>query len=142
FASVQANSWTNRAFYMAGTSYGIVSNVLPPQKDALGAILPNLFTRMNDADVTWKMYAQDFPSIGILDETYVKNIAHVEAYQQFFDDAAAGALPSVAFVEHSDMKGGVSPDEDPPGDPQVGQAAVAGIVAAVTGSPQWPHAAL
>ncbi len=142
FASVQANSWTNRAFYMAGTSYGIVSNVLPDQKDATGAIYPNLFTRMNDAKVTWKLYAQDFPSIGILDETYVKNIAHIETYQQFFDDAAAGQLPQVAFVEHSDMKGGASPDEDPPADMQVGQAAVASIVSAVTSSPQWPHAAL
>jgi phospholipase C len=142
FSSVQANSWTNRAFYMAGTSYGIISNVLPPQKDAAGAVLPNLFTRMNDAKVTWKMYAQDFPTIGILDETYVKNIANVEAYQQFFDDAAAGTLPAVSFVEHSDMKGGASPDEDPPADMQVGQADVAAIVDAVTTSPQWAHSAL
>lgn len=142
FASVQANSWTNRSYYMAGTSYGIVSNVFPPQKDATGAILPNLFTRMNDAKVTWKMYAQDYPTIGILDETYAKNIAHIETYEQFFADAAAGELPQVAFVEHSDMKGGVSPDEDPPGDPQVGQADVANIASAVMTSPQWPHAAL
>jgi phospholipase C len=142
FSSAQANSWTNRSFYMAGTAYGITSNVFPPQKDAAGAVLPNLFTRMNDAHVTWKMYAQDFPTIGILDETYAKNIAHVETYQQFFDDAAAGALPDVAFVEHSDMKGGLSPDEDPPADIQVGQAAVASIVTAVTTSPLWPHAAL
>ncbi|MGE5183290.1 MAG: phospholipase C [Acidobacteriota bacterium] len=142
FASVQANSWTNRAFYMAGTSYGIISNVFPPQKDPTGAILPNLFTRLNDAKITWKMYAQDFPSIGILDETYAKNIAHVETFQQFFDDAAAGMLPQVVFVEGSDMKGGLSPDEDPPADMQVGQAMVASIVQAVTSAPTWPRTAM
>jgi len=142
FASVQANSWTNRSFYMAGTAYGITSNVFPPQKDATGAILPNLFTRLNDAHVTWNMYAQDFPTIGILDETYAKNIAHVQTFQQFFDDAAAGQLASVSFVEGSDMKGGLSPDEDPPADMQMGEAMVADIVAAVTSSPQWPTTAL
>ena len=68
--------------------------------------------------------------------------AHVLPFDQFFTDAAAGRLPSVTFVEGSDLKGGVSPDEDPPADLEVGQAMVAGIVAAVTGSPQWPHAAL
>ena len=142
FASVQANSWTNRSFYMAGTAYGITSNVFPPQKDAMGAILPNLFTRLDDAHVTWNMYAQDFPTIGILDETYAKNIAHVQAFQQFFDDAAAGNLASVTFVEGSDMKGGLSPDEDPPADMQVGEAMVASVVNAVMSSPEWPSTAL
>jgi phospholipase C len=142
FASVQANSWTNRSFYMAGTAYGITSNVFPPQKDAAGALLPNLFSRLNDAHVTWNMYAQDFPTIGILDETYAKNIGHVQTFQQFFDDAAAGQLASVSFVEGSDMKGGLSPDEDPPADMQVGMAMVADIVTAVTSSPQWPSTAL
>jgi phospholipase C len=142
FASVQANSWTNRAFYMAGTAYGITSNVFPPQKDETGAIAPNLFTRLNDAHVTWNMYAQDFPTIGILDETYARNIAHVQPFEQFFDDAAAGRLASVTFVEGSDMQGGVSPDEDPPADIEVGQQMVARIVTAVTSSPQWPKTAM
>ena len=142
FASVLANSWTNRSYYMAGTSYGITTNTLPPQRDAHGNLLPNLFTRLNDAKVTWTIYADDFPTIGILDETYAKNIAHVFPVQQFFDDAAAGMLPSVAIVEGSDMKGGVSPDEDPPADMQVGEQLVASIVAAVTASAQWPSSAI
>jgi phospholipase C len=142
FASVLANSWTNRSFYMAATAYGITTNTFPPQKDAAGNILPNLFTRLNDAKVTWNFYAQDFPSIGILDETYAKNIAHVQPFQQFFDDAAAGQLASVSFVEGSDMLGGLSPDEDPPADMQVGEAMVASIIAALTSSPQWANSAL
>ena len=40
------------------------------------------------------------------------------------------------------MKGGLSPDEDPPADMQVGEAMVADIVSAVTSSPQWPTTAL
>ena len=40
------------------------------------------------------------------------------------------------------MKGGVSPDEDPPADFEVGQAMVKSIVDALTQSPQWPRSAL
>jgi phospholipase C len=143
FASVQANSWTNRLFYMAGTSYGVTSNVTPDhQVDAKGNLVPNLFTRLNDAKISWAFYAQDIASLAILTTTFGRNISHALPYDQFFTDAAAGQLPQVVFVEGSDMKGGVSPDEDPPADYQVGQAMVSQIVAAVTGSPQWPHAAV
>ena len=143
FASVLANSWTNRLFYMAGTSYGVTSNTFPDhQQDDAGNILPNLFTRLNDAKVTWNFYVQDEPTIAILDLTYVKNISHVQPFQQFFTDAQAGTLPQVVFVEGSDLKGGLSPDEDPPGDPQVGQAMVKSVIDAVMASSIWPSSAV
>ena len=143
FASVLANSWTNRLFYLAGTSYGVTSNVLPTHDtDAQGNSLPNLFTELDDAKVTWGFYAQDIPSLELLALTWAKNLSHVNDFQQFFTDAAAGTLPEVVFVEGSDFKGGVSPDEDPPGDPQVGEAMVKSVVDAVTASPLWPHAAI
>jgi phospholipase C len=143
FASVLANSWPNRLFYLAGTSYGVTSNVLPTQvTQGSGAAVPNLFTRLSDAKVTWSFYAQDIPSLELLPLTWAKNLSHVQDFEQFFADAAAGTLPQVVFVEGSDLKGGVSPDEDPPADPQVGEAMVKRIVDAVMGSPQWPHAAV
>ncbi|HVV88101.1 MAG TPA: alkaline phosphatase family protein [Kofleriaceae bacterium] len=142
FSSVQANSWTNRLYYMAGTSYGVTSNVIPNQDDVHGAQLPNLFTRLTDAHVTWAFYVQDLPTLAILSETWAAHQDRVLGFEQFFTDAAAGRLPQVTVVEGSDMMGGVSPDEDPPADFQVGQAMVARIVGAVTASPQWPHAAL
>jgi phospholipase C len=139
FSSVQANSWTNRLFYMAGTSYGVTSNVIPLQRDARGKIYPNLFTRLDDAGVTWAFYVQDLPSLAILAVTYSMDDAHVLPFDQFATDAAAGNLPQVTFVEGSDLQGGASPDEDPPGDIEVGQQMVAGIVDAVMSSPLWPH---
>ena len=142
FSSAQANSWTNRLFYMAGTSYGVTSNVVPPQKDAAGNVYPNLFTRLDDAHVTWAFYVQDIPSLAILSETWAPRISHVLPFDQFFTDAAAGMLPQVTFVEGSDMKGGASPDEDPPADIEVGQQMVAHITDAVMHSPHWPHAVL
>lgn len=143
FASVQANSWTNRLFYMAGTSYGVTSNTLPTQQvDPDGKLRPNLFTELNDAKVTWSFYVQDVPSLAILDRTWSRNLSHILPYEQFFTDAAAGVLPSVVFVEGSDLMGGASPDEDPPADPQLGEAMVKRIVDSVTTSPEWASSAL
>src|SRR5580693_511274 len=60
FASVQANTWTNRMYYMAGTSFGVISNTFPPdQRGSDGTLAPNLFTRLEDAHVTWGFYVQD-----------------------------------------------------------------------------------
>jgi phospholipase C len=143
FASVQANSWTNRLFFMAGTSYGITANVVPTaQQNASGHLRPNLFTRLNDAKVDWAFYVQDLPSLAILTLTWAKNVSHLRSFDDFFTDAAAGTLPPVVFVEGSDMKGGVSPDEDPPADPQVGQAMIQRVIAAVMASPIWPRTAI
>jgi phospholipase C len=142
FSSAQANTWTNRSFYMAGTAFGITSNVMPPQKAELGFTPPNLFTQLNDAKVTWNFYVDDFATLAILGDTWAQNISHVQPFNQFFEDAAAGQLASVTFVEGSDMKGGLSPDEDPPADMQVGQAMVAKVIAATASAPTWPSTAL
>jgi phospholipase C len=142
FSSVQANTWPNRSFYMAGTAYGITDDVVPTQTNAKGELYPNLFTELDAAKVTWGFYVQDVPTLAILDQTWAKNISHVQPFSQFFADAAAGQLPSVAYVEGTDLSGGASPDEDPPADMQVGQAMVASIVSAVTKSPEWPSTAL
>jgi phospholipase C len=128
---------------MAGTSFGVISNTFPPdQRGSDGTLAPNLFTRLEDAHVTWGFYVQDLPTLAILFATYAKYALRVYPYDQFFTDAAAGTLPQVTFVEGTDMAGGVSPDEDPPADMQVGQQMVSQIVSAVTSSPLWPHSAL
>jgi len=142
FSSAQANTWTNRSFYMAGTAFGITSNVMPPQKAELGFTPPNLFTQLNDANVTWNFYVDDFATLAILGETWAQNISHVQPFNQFFEDVAAGNLASVTFVEGSDMKGGLSPDEDPPADMQIGQAMVASVIAATASAPTWPSTAI
>jgi phospholipase C len=145
FSSVQANTWPNRMFYMAATAYGIITDEFAPmstQVDANGNLTPNLFTRMNDAHVTWKFYAQDLPTLAILYATLQRSSAHIAPYAQFATDAAAGTLPQVSFVEGTALDGGVTADEDPPADMQFGQQMVSQIVSAVTSSPLWPHSAV
>ena len=83
FSSVQANSWTNRLFYMAGTSYGVTANVVPPQKDPSGNIYPNLFTELDGAGITWTFYVQDLPSYEILTDTWAPRIKHTLPFEQY-----------------------------------------------------------
>ncbi len=142
FASTLGNTYPNRLFYMAGTAFGVVSDVLPPYNDASGAPYPNLFTLLDAAQVDWRFYAEGSPTLLLLLPTYIKDQDRVSPASQFYIDAQSGNLPAIAFVEGADTAGGVSSDEDPPADPQIGQALVAKIVAAVTGSPQWPSSAL
>jgi len=142
FASTLGPTFPNRLYYFAGTSFGVIDDTLPPAHDANGTPYPNLFTRLDDAGVDWKFYAQDRATLLILIATYVADSSHVYPLSQFAIDAANGSLPSVAIVESSDEYGGASPDEDPPADMQVGQAWVAGVVQSVMQSPQWPSSAL
>ena len=142
FCAVLGPTFPNRLFFMAGTSFGVVNDVFPPSTDAQGNPYPNLFTRLNDAHVSWNIYSQDRPTPALLTATRANNLSHFLPQERFFTDAQNGALPGLSFVEGSDTQGGVSLDEDPPADPQPGEAMVAGIVQAVMTAPQWTKTAL
>lgn len=142
FASTLGNTYPNRLFYMAGTAFGVVSDVLPPYTDSTGEPYPNLFTLLDAAGVDWRFYAEGAPTLLLLLPTYIRDQDKVSPASRFYTDAQSGNLPAISFVEGADTAGGASSDEDPPADPQLGQALVARIVAAVTGSPQWPSSAL
>ena len=143
FCSVLSTTYPNRLVYMAGTPFGETSNVIPPEADDAGSGYPNVFLRLNRAQVSWTFYFQaEPPSAGLFPDTWAANPSHFAPLSQFYSDADAGLLPSVSWVEASDFQGGVSPAEEPPCDPQVGEAFVEGVVRAVIASPQWPSTAL
>ncbi len=71
-------------------------------------------------------------------------LARSSQVQQFYEQAAAGTLPALSFVDPS-FNGedqGTSGDEHPFGDVRVGQAFIADIVHAFMESPQWKRGAL
>lgn len=90
-------------------------------------------------NVSWLDYYSDFPEtasfLGLTElSTKAKTIDH------FFDDAANGALPQVAFVESAAgvVSGGPpESDEHPPTDIRRGQVFVAQVLSAVRNSPNW-----
>jgi phospholipase C len=143
FCAVLSTTYPNRLVYMAGTSFGETSNLIPPEMDDAGNGYPNVFQRLNDAQVGWTFYYQsDPPSAGLFPSTWAANPTHFAPLSQFYSDADAGLLPSVSWVEASDFLGGVSPAEEPPCDPQPGEAFVESVVRSVIASPEWPSLAL
>jgi phospholipase C len=143
FCSVLSTTYPNRLVYTAGTSFGETSNVIPPEQDDAGVGYPNVFKRLDDAQVSWTFYVQDQPpTVALFPSTWAANMSHIAPLAQFYSDADAGLLPSVSWVEASDFRGGISPAEEPPCDPQPGEAFVESVVRSLIASPQWPSSAL
>jgi phospholipase C len=61
---------------------------------------------------------------------------------QFFDDAAGGKLPAVAFLDLKEEGGVLGEDGHPPSDIQLAEQQVMKIVQALSQSPHWARAAL
>lgn len=137
FSSVMGPTQPNRLYYWAGTSFGAIKNGLPP----LG--VPSLFTRLNDAGVSWHSYVSDVASPAVFVNLLTANDDNFKPVDQFFADAAAGTLPSVSVVEAA-FQGNVGSrgDEHPEANIQLGQEFTARVVNAVLRSPLWPRTAL
>jgi phospholipase C len=161
FAPVLGPTFPNRSYLMAATSFGHVSGdetvqyeIIPgtppifltiPYKPITGTI----FDLLDHFHVTWTDYYSDVPeAVSFLDQTALASVAK-PVMSDFYDDAAAGTLPQVSFVES--VQGfpclggsGVPPncnmeatDEHPPTNIQRGQAFVYGVVDAMLKSPNW-----
>jgi phospholipase C len=76
--------------------------------------------------------ADAFPS-GLL-----RYLGHVHKVERFYEDAAAGALPSFSIVD-PDFR---TNSEEKPQDIQDGEAYAAGVINAVLQGPAWPHTLL
>jgi len=138
FSSMPGPTFPNRMFLYGATSYGHVHNNVPPPGDM---IIDWLEARQLD----WKVYASATPAMAMYVSEISTLLAHKATTQDFLDDAAAGRLPQVAFV---DPDVGLATgqfdtnDEHPPALPQLGQSFVASIVDALTRSPNWSRSAL
>jgi phospholipase C len=147
--SVPGPTWPNRMYLYAATSFGETTNVFPdisayPYPDNDATILDELEKR----HATWYAYSDGPPGAGTVYGTQGASRwgrSVVRSFAAFQQDAQAGNLPQVSFVDPnlgSESSGGGGTDEHPPGDIQSGQLFVSQVVQAVTTSPQWPHTAL
>jgi phospholipase C len=138
FASVPGPTFPNREYLLAGTSFGHIMNDLP----ATGLTGTSIFNELDAAGITWKDYFSDVPSSFLFAYARTHAAGHVVPISQYFADAAAGALPQVAFVDP--MFGGgknTESDEHPPANIQVGQQFVAGVIDSLFKSPDWSSSA-
>jgi phospholipase C len=140
FASALTQTFPNRFYLLAGTSFGHIRNDIPP---ADGYTQPTIFNLLDAAHVSWKIYFSQVPFADLF--AYVRNHApgNVVPIADYYADAAAGTLPQVSFVDPIFVgPNTVENDEHPPSNVQVGERFSADVVNALTGSPNWSSSAL
>ncbi len=125
FCSVMGPTWPNRFYLHGATSNGNQSN-LP----AFG--FNSIFAALDDAELSHKNYFHD---VAWATGGYFK-LSGNAGIETFFDDAAAGTLPTFSIVDPGFFGGGAN-DDHPDHDIRLGQALIGAVVNALGQSPQW-----
>jgi phospholipase C len=129
-ASLLGPTFPNREYLISAQSGGNKTNALPTGS---GFAWTTIVDRLVAAGVTVADYASDLPPLALWGPrmaSYVKSTAN------YYDDAAAGKLPQVTYVDPSFI-GDNRTDDHPLGDPRAAQQFVRDVFAAFARSPQW-----
>jgi len=161
FSSVPGATWPNRLYSLAGRAAGDREDVDPPLYN-----VPTVFRFLDQRRVDWRFYSFDPATLRLVDAEYRLSHHHNFAYvdrrkltsqeraagelldeeRSFLDDAAAGTLPSVSWIDphFKDIRvfGPDSNDDHPPSDVLAGQALVLDVYHALRTSPQWEQSLL
>jgi phospholipase C len=137
FSPAPTQSVPNRLYAFAATSAGYTK---PPTKTLT---TKTIFQSLDDAGISWKIYYSDKLPDGQPATTLFtffnysqQHLAQiVPVNPNYFNDAAAGTLPQVAFIEHGSQSGR---DEHPGGSNiQTGATYISTIINALMNSPSW-----
>src|SRR5574340_685306 len=95
FSSAPTMTMPNRAFACAGTSQGHMDDVTK------SFTVPSIFGLLGRHGVSWKIYGYDKKPLTRLNfpDTQAAPAANIGLFTDFRHDAAAGTLPSFAFLE-------------------------------------------
>lgn len=137
FASVQSATFPNRDYLLLGTSDKVTNTTYDLWPDPS---LPTIFDRLDDAGVSWGVYADDHPLEESLNDPahFWEDLHPFKPVQALIDAFAADQVPSVVFV---DAFINVE-DEHPNADVQVGEAWTKRIYDAAVASKAWPGTVL
>ncbi len=142
FCSVLGQTFPNRSYAMAATSFGHVTTaeIFPPA-GGYKPITGTIFDLLDQNGVSWKNYFSDLPVSGIFRPSASPHLSPIAGFMA--DAAKPDGLPAVSFVDPSffpdqPIDGGVfETDEHPPFDIRAGEFFVSGIVNAVRNGPNW-----
>jgi phospholipase C len=146
FSSVPGATWPNRLYAVAGRAAGSKDPKKVPIYD-----LPSFARRLDAANVSWRWYTHDVATLRFSDGQYRlghnSNFAYFDrksilAPRNFVDDAAAGTLPSVSWIDPnfydvSFIGPSGSNDDHPPSDVRAGQELILKTYSALVQSPNW-----
>lgn len=139
FADVRGPSFPNFWMMIAGQTPligpGSIAHVCPNYCLDI-EVLPN---RLDDRGFTWADYGGIFTSIqGLVGRPEIHDFQD----EQFFEDAARGTLPNVAWLNSGYLHDGHAKSGHPPSSLCVGENYAVKVLNAVMNGPQWPTTAL
>jgi phospholipase C len=140
FCSVLGPTGPNRMYaWSATTDYLEFNGILTQQGPRPSRVPLTIWDRLADAGISHGYYAGKEPTSYQYASRRYDAITH--AHQEFFDAAANGTLPHVAFIDPDlstfDEFSGVDDDDHPYGDVRQGEAWIAKTYRALAASPQW-----
>ncbi len=131
FSSLMTSTQPNRFYFHCGQNNGVTNNDVP-----IGQTYPSVYTNMDNAGHSWGCYYANVPGVVLLPDRFVGE--HQLRYiDKFFEDASAGELPNLVFIEPAFGRN----DDHPPAHPTAGQLFIAQIYEALANSPQWDRIA-
>jgi len=145
FCSLPGPTQPNRAYALAGTSDSRKENINP--KDLLlgkGFEGRTIF-EMLPAHVSWKFYSHDIASLRFFRKFSVSLEPNIDKITKFFNDAKAGALPNVSFIDPDfgiAVFAGPPNDDHPRHDTRHCQNLVSDVYNALVESPNWSKTVL
>ncbi len=135
FCSLLGPTLPNRMYWHAATSNGARSN-----DEVIGGAfngVQTLYHRLEAAGVEWGYYFGDVPVLSVLEGVSLEGRIKRFMYD-FIDDAAAGVLPPVVYIDPSF---GLN-DDHPPHHPWLGQMLISATYQALATSPHWENCLL
>ncbi|HEV7526507.1 MAG TPA: alkaline phosphatase family protein, partial [Acidimicrobiia bacterium] len=142
FSSVLSQTYPNRMYLFAGTSFGHIGNNPGP------FVQPSVFELLDQHSISWKIYVAQpqFGSYAGIFFKYVHDRAaqHVFPMSQYYADLANNSLPAVTYIDPTqfDVPHHTEADEHPPADVQLGQKFASDVMNGLMNSSAWPTSAL
>jgi phospholipase C len=140
FCSMQGPTWENRLYQLSGTTQVDMPDGFPKtDADRPCTISTTIFDRVAAAGLSGAYYYHGEQMTGLFKSRKYDRISH--PIEQFWDDARAGRLPNVVFVEpnYTDAAedNGTSNDYHPKGSVLIAEQFVARVHNTLKDSPQW-----
>jgi len=156
FCSTLGATWPNRLYALTGAAAGRFDNEMPPIYDRASFMrqLDEANRLTGGRGPTWRWYSSDPATLRFIDHSYFLEMSDRFAYfdkptvlqqRTFLKDAAAGDLPSVAWIDPNfvDLGGpGGANDDHPPADVMAGQELVLKVYTALAAGPAWTRTLL
>ncbi|AKJ14715.1 phosphoesterase [Streptomyces incarnatus] len=140
YCSVPTQTMPNRAFALAGTSQGLVSDKACMAQAKANKVMfdvPSIFGRLSDKNIDWRIYGYNLEPLTRADfpDTMQADPGHFGRFMDFKNDAAGGSLTAFTFLEPAWKHDGNS--QHPNDDVSSGEQLILDVYNALRTGPDW-----